>query len=121
MRHEGSNLFIGECKFWSGVKGFIATVEQRFSYTAWRDTKLAVVMFARERDLSDIVENAAEALATHERSVEWRDAANETELRAVMSWPGDERRHAERNVFFVPVPAAQLTASQSTAARRHER
>ena len=28
-------------------------------------------------------------------------------LRAVMSWPGDERRHADLNVFFVPVPTDQ--------------
>ena len=104
VRHEGSNLFIGECKFWSGEKGFIATIEQLFGYAGWRDTKLAVVMFVRARGLTDIIEKAREALAEHERFVEWLDAANETELRAVMSWPGDERRHADLNVFFVPVP-----------------
>ena len=101
VRHEGNNLFIGECKIWSGVRGFIAAIEQLFSYTAWRDTKLAVIMFVRERGLTDVIEKAREVLAAHERFVRWGDAANETELRAVMSWPGDERRHAELNVFFV--------------------
>jgi hypothetical protein len=105
VRHEGRNLFIGECKFWSGVKGFLAAVDQLFGYTAWRDTKLALVMFVRERDLTAIIEKARDALAEHERFVEWRNAANETELRAVMSWPGDERRHADLNVYFVPTPA----------------
>lgn len=104
VRHEGRNLFIGECKFWSGVKGFLAAVDQLFSYAAWRDTKLALIMFVRERDLTAIVEKAGDALAGHERFVEWRNAANETELRAVMSWPGDERRHADLNIFFVPTP-----------------
>ena len=64
-------------------------------------------MFVRERAVTDIVEMAREALADHERFVEWRDGANETELRAVMSWPGDERQHADLNVFFVPVPTDQ--------------
>ena len=104
VRHEGNNLFIGECKFWSGVKSFIASIEQLFGYTAWRDTKLAVVMFVRERGVTDIIEKAREALAAHERFVRSSDAANETELRAVMSWPGDERRQADLNVFFISVP-----------------
>ena len=78
--------------------------EQLFGYSAWRDTQLAVVMFVWERVVTNIVETAREALADHERFVEWRDGANETELRAVMGWPGDERRHADLNVLFVPVP-----------------
>jgi len=63
VRHEGNNRFIGACKFWSGVKGFLASIEQLFGYTAWRDTKLAVVMFVRERALTDIIEKAREAIA----------------------------------------------------------
>jgi hypothetical protein len=106
VRHEGSNLFIAECKFWSGGKGFVATIDQLFGYSAWRDTKLAVIMFIRERDLTAIVEKAREALAEHERFVAWGEAPNETELRAVMSWPGDERRHAQLHVFMVSTPVS---------------
>lgn len=105
VRHEGNNLFIGECKFWSGAKGFVETIDQLYGYTAWRDTKLAVIMFVRERDLTTIIERGREALDRHDQFVSWGEAANETELRAVVSWPGDERRHADLNVFFVPTPA----------------
>jgi hypothetical protein len=106
VRHpEGRNLFIGECKFWEGVKGFTETIDQLFGYTGWRDTKLAVVMFVREKDLTSVVEKAREALAEHEQFVSWREATSETELRATVSWPGDKRRHADLNVFFVHTPA----------------
>lgn len=105
VRHpEGRNLFIGECKFWEGSKGFSETVDQLFRYTGWRDTKLAVVMFVREKGLTGVVEKARETLAEHEQFVEWREAAEETELRATMSWPGDERRHGDLNVYFVHAP-----------------
>lgn len=105
VRHqEGRNLFIGECKFWEGVKGFIATVDQLFGYTGWRDTKLAVIVFVREKDLTTVVEKAREALGAHDQFVAWGKATGETELRATMSWPGDERRHADLNVFFVHTP-----------------
>jgi hypothetical protein len=105
VRHpEGKNLFIGECKFWEGAKGFAETVDQLFRYAGWRDTKLAVVMFVREKGLTAVVEKAREALAEHEQFVGRGEEVNETELRATMSWPGDERRHADLNVFFVHVP-----------------
>lgn len=61
-------------------------------------------MFVRECDLTAIVERAREALEGHLQFVEWHAAATETELRCVVSWPGDERRLADLNVFFVHVP-----------------
>ena len=105
VRHpEGRNLFIGECKFWEGVKAFSATIGQLFGYRGWRDTKLAIVMFVREKNLTSIVEKARETLAAHPQFVKWLDAAGETEFRAVMSWPGDESQHADLNVFLVHTP-----------------
>jgi hypothetical protein len=81
----GRNLFIGECKFWSGQKGFTETLDQLFGYQAWRDTKLAVLMFIRERDLTAIIGRARDALAAHPQFVAWGNAASETELRATVS------------------------------------
>ena len=107
IRHEGRNLFICECKFWSGVEGFSKTIDQLFLYTGWRDTKLAIVMFVREKGLTSILSKAKTALAEHEQFVAWKDAANETELRATVHWPGDEERLADLNVFFVHTPQAR--------------
>lgn len=105
IRHpEGRNLFIGECKFWGGAKGFIDTIDQLFRYTSWRDTKLAAIIFVREKDLTAVVDKAREALALHDQFVAWKEAANETELRATMSWTGDEQRHGDLNVFLIHTP-----------------
>jgi hypothetical protein len=105
VRHpEGRNLFIGECKFWSGATGFGETIDQLFGYAAWRDTKLAIVMFVREKGLTALVEKARETLENHAQFVAWSEAVGETELRAKVSWPGDDRRHADLNVFMVHTP-----------------
>jgi hypothetical protein len=53
---------------------------------------------------TSIIEKGREVLTQHAQFVELRDAASETELRATMSWTGDERRHADLNVFFIPTP-----------------
>jgi len=45
IRSDGKNIFIGECKFWSGPKKLIETIDQLLSYSSWRDTKVAVIIF----------------------------------------------------------------------------
>lgn len=107
IRHEGGNLFICECKFWNGSEGFTDTIDQLFRYTGWRDTKLAIVMFVREKGLTAILKKAKATLEGHPQFVAWKDAAEETELRATMHWPGDEERLADLNVFFVHTPQAK--------------
>ena len=107
IRYEGRNLFICECKFWSGSEGFRDTIDQLFGYAAWRDTKLAIVMFVRERGLSAIIEKARTVVAGHDAFVAWKDASSETELRAIVHWPGDDQKLADLNVFFVHTPAAR--------------
>jgi hypothetical protein len=107
IRHEGRNLFIGECKFWTGPEGFGATIDQLFRYTGWRDTKLALVIFVREKALTTLLRKAKTAISKHPHFIAWREAAEETELRATMHWPGDEERLADLNVFFVHTPQAR--------------
>lgn len=104
IRHEGRNLFICECKFWAGPAGFTETIDQLFRYVGWRDTKLAMVMFVREKGLTAIVEKARTTLGNHPQFVAWKEDAEETELRATMHWPGDEERRADLNVFFIHTP-----------------
>jgi hypothetical protein len=106
-RQEGRNVFICECKFWSGQDGFTKTIDQLFGYTGWRDTKLAIVMFVREKGLTAILKKAKTTLAEHPQFISWKDAAGQTELRAEMSWPGDPERRADLNVFFAHTQEAK--------------
>ncbi len=104
IRHDGRNLFICECKFWNGPEGFTDTINQLFRYTGWRDTKLAIVMFVREKGLTAILKKAKATLESHPLFVGSKTEAEETELRATMHWPGDEERLADLNVFLIHTP-----------------
>jgi hypothetical protein len=106
-RQDGRNVFIGECKFWSGSEGLSETINQLFRYTGWRDTKLAIVMFVREKGLANLLKKAETTLGNHPQFVDWKRAASETELRATVHWPGDEDRLADLNIFFVHTPRAR--------------
>lgn len=116
-RQDGRNVFICECKFWSGSEGFTATIDQLFRYSGWRDTKLAIVTFVREKGLTALFKKARTTLMSHRQFIAEKDAAGETELRATMHWPGDEERLADLNVFFVHTPqGAKVDGSRVTRA-----
>jgi hypothetical protein len=104
VKYEDRNLFLGECKFWSGKQGFQAAVDQLFSYATWRDSKLAAIMFVRQRGLTEVIARGREALEARPDFVRWSDSDEETELRVVMRWPGDEEKEAELAVLFVHTP-----------------
>lgn len=104
--HEGRSLFIAECKIWHGASKFTETLDQLFGYQAWRDTKLAVIIFVGEQDLTTIMNRAREALRAHPQFVAWQEPQGETELRADVSHRGDDRRHGDLTVLFIHTPPA---------------
>jgi hypothetical protein len=66
VKSEGRNIFIGECKFWTGEKGYLETISQVLSYLSWRDTKAAVLVFNRNKDFSGVLKTIEQATLTHE-------------------------------------------------------
>jgi len=100
VRIQDRNVFVAECKWWSGQAAFVSALDQLFSYTTWRDTKLALVLFVRAKTLTNIIAKGREALEAHPQFKVFQDEHDETELRAAMTWPGDPGRVATLNVFF---------------------
>lgn len=101
LRFEGQNLFIAECKIWKGEKSFTDALDQLFGYAAWRDTKLALVIFVKDKGLTSVVKKARTALEAHTRFRRAAATGEETELRTTMAWPGDDERLVEIHVMFV--------------------
>ena len=67
IRVENKNIFIAECKFWRGPKGFNEAIDQLLSYLSWRDSKCALLIFNKNKDSSvvrdkmhEIMESRAE-------------------------------------------------------------
>ncbi|MDP5273212.1 hypothetical protein [Chengkuizengella axinellae] len=78
LRHEGNNIFIGECKFWTGKKGFHDTIDQLLGYLTWRDSKTAVIMFVPNKDFSSVIETAKTAIANHQNYVMFNDDSDDS-------------------------------------------
>ena len=49
IRVENRNVFIAECKFWRGPKGFDEAIDQLLGYLTWRDSKCALLVFNKTK------------------------------------------------------------------------
>lgn len=56
IRSGDRNVFIAECKFWTGPKGFDDAISQLLSYLTWRDSKCALVVFNKTKNSSAVRE-----------------------------------------------------------------
>jgi len=73
IRMEDRNVFIAECKFWRGPKGFDEAVDQLLGYLTWRDCKCALLIFNRNRDSTTVIQKMHEAM---EGRKEWRKSVS---------------------------------------------
>lgn len=78
LRHEGSNLFIGECKFWKGIKSFCDTITQLLGYLTWRDSKAAVIIFVQNKDFSSVLSTVKDKVNKHPNFLRFLNKKDET-------------------------------------------
>jgi len=104
LRHAGRNVFIAECKFWRGPKYYRQAIDQLLSYSSWRDTKTAILMFNRSTNLTKVLETVRRETMNHPnftRQVEW---SHETGFRFVLHHNGDRNRELILTVLVFDVP-----------------
>jgi hypothetical protein len=104
LRHEGSNVFIGECKFWKGEKSYLATISQLLGYLTWRDSKAAVIMFVPNKDFTSVIETAKEASPKHTNFLKYVDEKDETWFNFEFHLDGDRNRVVKLAVMLYHIP-----------------
>lgn len=65
VRHQGVNIFVGECKFWKGHKRFQEAIDQILRNLTSRDSKAAVVCFVRNKEFKPVLEQIATRSSKH--------------------------------------------------------
>lgn len=106
IRSEGRNIFIAECKFWSGPRKLLTTIDQLLGYSSWRDTKAAIVIFNRNRDFSKVLAAIPEAVSAHPQYKKTLAGSSETVFRYLFANRDDRNRELYLTVmaFDVPTP-----------------
>lgn len=104
IRVDGKNIFIGECKFWHGPKGFTETIDQLLGYTCWRDTKTSIFVFNRQKNLSKVIEQIPGLMENHSNFKRWEKYKTETGSRAVFHHNDDKNREIIMTVLIFDIP-----------------
>lgn len=105
LREGARNAFIAECKFWKGPKKFREAIDQLLGYTAWRDSKTAILVFNRGTATSTVLEGVKDACESHpnlKRVVNWSHSSG---YRYIFHQNGDRNREFLMTVLVFDVPA----------------
>lgn len=105
IREGDRNIFIAECKIWRGPKSFADALDQLLSYATWRDAKLALLIFVRQKGFTEVVAQIPGLLQQH---VAYRRALKEhpdAEWECTVSSQADPSRERRLAVlaFHCPV------------------
>ena len=112
IRENGRNVFIAECKFWSGAKAFGETIDQLVGYTSWRDTKTAIFVFNKNKDTSKVLEQIPDLVKNHPNHKRPSPGKmDETRFRYVLHQPGDTNREFFLTVCVYDIPAGREDAA----------
>lgn len=105
IREGDKNIFVAECKFWKGGTVFTETITQLLGYLSWRDTKAAILLFNRNKDLSNVLAQIPGLVKAHPNFVrEWKVSGHETEFRYVLHHKDDKAREMFVTVQVYEVP-----------------
>ena len=105
IRADGRNIFIAECKFWTGPAGLTKALDQLIGYTSWRDTKAALLIFNRDRNMSTVLGGITKTVREHPNYKVEQDAKSETEFRYVFGHRDDVNREVTVAILVFDVPA----------------
>ncbi len=110
IRYKDKNVFIAECKFWKGEKGLTEAINQLISYTSWRDTKTAILLFNNViKDFSIILSKINETVKSHDcykRDYVLKDKnlKNETIFSYIFNQPEDVNKELYLTIMAFNIP-----------------
>ncbi len=104
IRADGKNIFIAECKFWTGASGLTDTIDQLLGYTSWRDTKTSILLFNRNRNLTNVLNKIPEVVKSHSLFKRDCEYDPETGFRYIFANRNDECREIVLTILVFDVP-----------------
>jgi hypothetical protein len=112
IRVEDRNIFIGECKIWGGPSTMDEAFGQIFKYLVWRDTKAAILLFIRNKDVTAVIKKAVARIEAHPNYKRRGPSHTDDRLNFVMHAQGD----TEREIHLALLPFALRTTTNAATA-----
>ena len=104
VKSEGKNVFIAECKYWGGPNTLTAAIDQLLGYSSWRDTKVAVIVFNKNKNFTRVLDSIKSTTKEHPNCKRELDQRSETSFRFIFSHRDDVNREMTLTVMAFDVP-----------------
>jgi hypothetical protein len=104
IRSGDRNIFIAECKFWEGPAKLTATIDQVLGYLSWRDSKAAILLFNRNKELSKVLAAIPDVVRAHPSFQKEDGKRGETGFRYAMRHKDDAAKILHLTVMVFDVP-----------------
>jgi hypothetical protein len=104
IRYNGKNIFIAECKFWNGEKSFLSAIDQLLSYTSWRDTKTAIILFNKTKNFSDILTKVECAVLKHKNCKQLLQKESDSNFRYLFHHNDDRNKELFLSILAFEIP-----------------
>jgi hypothetical protein len=102
---KGNNLFIAECKWWTGPVGFHSTINQLFdNYVTWRDTKLALLFFVDNIGFTEVLNQIETESKNHKYYVKYKGVNNKSNFSFIFRQKDDEKNEVNLEILFFHFP-----------------
>jgi len=104
LRYDSSVVFVAECKFWTGEKGFLSTIDQLLGYLTWRDSKTSVVIFVNNKNFSSVLDTSKEAIKNHPNYISEKSASDDNWTNYRFSLPDDPNKEIQMALQMFHLP-----------------
>jgi len=104
IRDGDRSVFIAECKIWRGPRSLSNAIDQLLAYATWRDTKTAILVFNRNRKLTEVLERIPDILKSHSSFKRMMNFPSQTGFRCVLAQKDDPNREIILTVLVFEVP-----------------
>ncbi len=104
IKHKGKNLFIAECKYWTGEANYQDAIDQLFKYVSWHDTKIAIIVFCRNKDFSSVLEKLKTETRQHKQCISQLNYGDDCAFRYKFCHAGDSAKTLTLTVLAFHVP-----------------
>lgn len=104
LRYDSSVVFIAECKFWSGPKNYLLTIDQLLGYLTWRDNKASVIIFVKQKDFTSILNKVEAETVKHSNYLSTIGKTDENWFNYRFHINGDRNREVQLAVQVYNIP-----------------
>ncbi|MDA0245280.1 MAG: hypothetical protein OT477_17835 [Chloroflexi bacterium] len=104
LQHENKNVFVAECKIWSGKESLLETINQLLGYLTWRESKVSAIFFVRRQNFSRVLKTVEEGTCLHPNYIEFNGKTDETRLDYTFHFTGDRNKLVKLAILLYHIP-----------------